>query len=160
MARIAWILVILFATGRAAAQEPELPVKKLTVSPAAAPVPALRYTLLPELRDTAPGNAALLYYRAFSPDLISGWLRPDMNEAVEKALTAPLAELKPRSGTDPLRQAGSLRDTGVLREVDRAARRQYCDWDLAGRAREEGISLLLPDAQGLRHFGRLLAVRA
>ena len=33
----------------ALAQEPEIPVHKLTVTPAAAPVPALRYELLPEL---------------------------------------------------------------------------------------------------------------
>src|SRR5947209_11700103 len=95
MARIAWISVLLFVAGRAAAQEPELPVKKLTVSPAAAPVPALKYELLPELKDTTPGNAALLYYRAFSPE----WHRSrdadkEYQAKVEEALDKPAAEVK------------------------------------------------------------------
>ena len=50
---------------------PSIPVVKMPLRPTAAPVPALRYTLLPELRDTTPGNAALLYYRAFSPEWIN-----------------------------------------------------------------------------------------
>ena len=34
--------------------------------PAPAPVPALKYALLPEVRDLKPGNAVLLYQRAHS----------------------------------------------------------------------------------------------
>src|SRR5207253_283594 len=52
----------------AAAAQPAY-VINLTVSPAAAPVPALKYELLPRLRDRTAGNAALDYYRA-------GMLRP------------------------------------------------------------------------------------
>src|SRR5581483_10364094 len=48
----------------AAAPAPPRNVISLTVSPAAAPVPALKYELLPRLRDRTPGNAALDYYRA------------------------------------------------------------------------------------------------
>ena len=58
--------LLLVIAGPVAAQEPVIPVRKMTITPAAAPVPALRYQLLPELRDTTPGNAALLYYRAFA----------------------------------------------------------------------------------------------
>ena len=36
----------------------------LTVTPAAAPDPALRHELLPGLRDKSPGNAAVGYLRA------------------------------------------------------------------------------------------------
>jgi hypothetical protein len=136
---------------------PSIPVVKMPLRPTAAPVPALRYTLLPELRDTTPGNAVLLYYRAFSPEWFGYLLKPEATEAVEKAQTAPLSELKGRHGADPV---SSLHEANALREVDRAARRQYCDWDLVGRAREEGISMLLPDVQSLRHFGRMLGVRA
>ena len=49
-------------------QAKESPAIKLTVRPAAAPAPALKYLLLPELRDQTPGNAALLYQRAHSPE--------------------------------------------------------------------------------------------
>ena len=47
---------------------PALGPIKLTLSPAAEPVPALRYLLLPELSEQTPGNAAQVYYRAFSPE--------------------------------------------------------------------------------------------
>jgi len=48
----------------------------------------------------------------------------------------------------------------MLREIDRAARRQYCDWDLVTRAREEGIGMLVPDIQSFRMVAPMLAVRA
>src|SRR5205823_1759147 len=65
------LLAVVVSVAGAGAQppaEPEIAVRKLTVTPAAAPVPALKYKLLPDLRETTPGNAALLYYRAFSPE--------------------------------------------------------------------------------------------
>jgi hypothetical protein len=157
----------LVGTAGALAQEasqapdpPSIPVVKMPLRPTTAPVPALRYTLLPELRDTTPGNAALLYYRAFSPEWLKNWLQQEMTEALDKAQTLPLAELKSGPRPDALGQIAGLRNAHALQEVDRAARRQYCDWDLVGRAREDGISMRLPDVQGLRHFARMLAVRA
>ena len=53
-----------------------------------------------------------------------------------------------------------IRDWGMLKEVDRASRRAYCDWEMAPRLREEGISMLLPDVQGLHEFARYLKIRA
>src|SRR5207248_11130827 len=99
----------LLAAGLAAGQDigppgepPSIPVTKLPLRPTPAPVPALRYTLLPELRESTPGNAALLYYRAFSPDWLGHLLKQEVTEALDKAQTAPLAELKSRHGTDPV----------------------------------------------------------
>ena len=65
----ACLTLLLAATLPAAAQpldEPE-PIK-LTIRPARVPTPALKYLLLPELKDQTPGNAALVYYRAYSPE--------------------------------------------------------------------------------------------
>jgi hypothetical protein len=154
MARIAWISVVLLAAGRAAAQEPELPVKKMTVSPAAAPVPALKYELLPELKDTTPGNAALLYYRAFSPEWVQA-TRNDkqLQEKVNEALDKPAAEVK------AMPEVQIVRNWQMLKEVDRAARRSYCDWEMTPRVREEGISMLLPDVQSFREYARYLKIR-
>ena len=42
-------------------------VIKLTVRPQTEPVPALKYRLLPEVRDLTSGNAVLSYQRAHSP---------------------------------------------------------------------------------------------
>jgi hypothetical protein len=155
MVRFVWMTIFVLAAGPVAAQEPDVPVKKLTVSPAAAPMPALKYELLPELKDTTPGNAALLYYRAFAPD----WHKAistdkDLQEKVNEALEKPAAELKAMPGL------GIIRNWGMLKEVDRAARRSYCDWEMTPRIREEGISMLLPDVQGFREFARYLKIRA
>ena len=48
----------------------------------------------------------------------------------------------------------------LMKELDRAARRQYCDWDLVSRAREDGLGMLIPDIQSFRMFAPMLAVRA
>lgn len=150
-------LILLMGVGRASAEEPDpsaMPVKKMTIRATAAPVPALRYTLLPELRDTTPGNAVQLYYRAFSPDWISS-VRSNakLMESVYAATEKPLAELKADA------DLAFFRNWNVLREVDRAARRTYCDWELTPRIREDGANLLLPDVQSMREYVRYLAVR-
>jgi hypothetical protein len=134
---------------------PEIPVQSLTVSPAPAPEPALRYRLLPELRDTTPGNAVVLYYRAFAPE----WWQnvrgnKELREKVEKAVDLPAAEIK------SIPEVAFVRDWAPLKEVDRAARRSYCDWEMTQRVREEGIYLLLPDVQSMREHIRFLAIRA
>ena len=155
MVRSCWMLVIVVAVGRAAAQEPEIPIHKLTITPAAAPVPALRFKLLPDLRETTPGNAALIYYRAFAPDW-SSHVRgnKEIRERIDAAQDRPAAEVK------TMMDLQFIRDWGMLKEVDRGARRAYCDWEMTPRLREEGISMLLPDVQGLREFGRYLRLRA
>src|SRR5262245_47450626 len=44
---------------------PTTDVRTLTATPAGAPVPALKYELLPRLRERVPGNAAMDYHRAY-----------------------------------------------------------------------------------------------
>jgi hypothetical protein len=48
----------------------------------------------------------------------------------------------------------------MLKEIDRGARRTYCDWELNQRVREEGIGLNLPDVQAFREMATLLKLRA
>src|SRR5262245_37209185 len=50
-------------------------IVKMTLHAAAVPAPAMRYYLLPEVRDLKPGNAALLYQRAHSLDWWLQFLR-------------------------------------------------------------------------------------
>jgi hypothetical protein len=159
---------LLLAAG-AAAEPPRGPDKplptqtviKMTLHPAGPTEPALRYRLLPELRDRQPGNAAALYMRAFSPEwFIGGQIRnrmredPDYDTKLEKWRTeTPLKDF-------PLKDLEWATNSNDLREVDRAARRAYCDWELTDRMRQEGIGLLLPDVQSLRAFARFLDLRA
>jgi len=125
-------------------------VIQLTIPPAPLPSPALRYRLLPELRDRTPGNAAQLYYRAFAPE----WATHRQPE-VRKLIYAWLDDRT--QPPDP--QLRWIVDSKQLKEVDRAARRDYCDWELTPRLREDGISMLLPDVQGFREYSHLLSLR-
>jgi hypothetical protein len=151
---LTWLFVFLITAAAAPAQAPsEVEPTKLTLSPAAAPSPALKYKLLPDLIDQTPGNAALEYYRAFSPEWWGNIRQPKVWETVEKALQSPLANL-------PRNQLGFVENNHMLKQVDRAARREYVDWGMAERLRRDGIGLLLPDVQSLRQTATLLAVRA
>jgi hypothetical protein len=143
--------LVLFSAAPAAEQEPPDWTIRLSVAPAAAPSPALRFPLLPELRDTSPGNAALLYYRSFSPE----WLTHRRPEESKK-----LNLWRDDTSKAPANDLRWVLTYKPLREVDLAARRVYCDWELNERARKEGMSLLLPDVQSMRDFASLLTLRA
>jgi hypothetical protein len=145
------LAVLLVVAATAGAQQPA-PIK-LTLPPAAAPEPALKYQLLPELSEKTPGNAAQLYYRAFSPDWWGGVRQRSVMQKVEAASRAPIADLK----NSDLKWLTTFK---ALREVDRAARREYCDWELTQRVKEDGINLLLPELSGLREVATFLAARA
>jgi hypothetical protein len=147
------LLALAVLAAPAIAQPPKPEPIKLTLPPAAEPVPALKYTLLPELSEKEPGNAVQLYYRAFSPEWWSNVRQRAVMEKVNQAAETPIAELK----NSDLRWLTTFH---ALREVDRAARREYCDWDLARRLKEDGISLLIPDVQAMREFATFLVVRA
>lgn len=155
------LTILLAAAAAAPAQAPE-PIK-LALSPTAALSPALKYKLLPELGDQTPGNAALEYYRALSPDWGWGNIRQQKTwETIEKALQTPLKDLRRKEKTEgPAGDyLGWIEDLKMLQQVDRAARREYVDWGMAERVRREGFYLLMPDVQSLRQIGTLLAVRA
>lgn len=151
--RLVFILLLAAAAAAPAQAPSEGEPTKLTLSPAAAPSPALKYVLLPELKDQTPGNAALEYYRAFSPEWWGRIRQPKTLENIDNALQTPLKDL-------PRKELDWLESNHMLRQVDTAARREYVDWGMAERLRREGFGLLLPDIQSLRQVGTLLAVRA
>ncbi len=135
----------------------------IVLRPAAAPVPALKYRILPERQTLVPGNAAIFYHRAI--ELI-----------LEKRLQAQGAkDRKDESGTDertaagwstvaldaiPRDQAHRWLDANLaaLHEIRLGARRQSCNWEF--EQREEGIALLVEEIQMMRSLGRLVALQA
>jgi hypothetical protein len=148
------VAVLLAAALPSAAQPPNLPPKKLVVQPAAAPQPALKYLLLPEMRDLTPGNAALAYQRAHNPEWWHGAPKTAKDwDALEQFLETPLDKLGNAKSWPPL-------PTTALLEVDQAARREYCDWELLPRLRKDGIFTLMGDIQTMRTYAQLLSVRA
>ncbi len=125
------------------------PVYKLKIKPKAEPSPALRYTLYPEVRTQVNGNAAQGYYRAFSPDWMSYRNDKEYSKKYEKWLSVPLKELDEKEINIP---------QGMLTQLHDSALKNYCDWDMLAKLRKDGISMLLPDLQGMREFSRALSI--
>src|SRR5690349_4097336 len=78
---------------------------RLRVSPAPAPSPALRYLLLPELKEMNPGNPCLAYLRCFMGQQ-KFFLDRTAVERREALLAVPLADLPAedvlKDGEEPL----------------------------------------------------------
>lgn len=153
--RNVWLIGLLLGVLPAgpARGEPGDPVA-LTLHPAAAPQPSLKYRLMPDPREHTPGNAATLYYRAeafFVENL--NLLQEVKKDYWSTWLETPLMDLPRDEMRDKLGQCQYL-----FRELEQATRCNQCDWQL--ERRKEGLSLLLPDVQGFRMFATLLAVKA
>jgi hypothetical protein len=123
---------------------------RLSVSPAPAPRPALRYRLLPELKEMNPGNPILGYMRCMLEQQ-RFFFDKEAFEHREKLLAMPLKELP----------AQELQDYGrfALRQTDRAARLDNPDWQILLKFKSDGINLLLPEVQQIRGLARALVVR-
>ena len=152
-----WPLVCLALLGLAAPAGAQPKPPKPTVlhlRPAGEPDPALKYRLLPELRDLTPGNAALGYHRAI--EMVLEGIRNRSNEDGEKLLRwqqVPLKDL-PR---DEVREYLARFGRTTFDEIDLAARRERCDWGNTSRLSYE---LRIPEIHNARELGRLVALRA
>jgi hypothetical protein len=137
------------------APDPNTTVIRLKLKPMAAPKPALKYQLLPELREMNPGNPILEYLRCF-PQQHNFWNTKHSIENRDKWEKMPLKEL-------PLKEVRHWSYGGgnnhPLRRADRAARLDTPDWQILLQLKSEGIRLLLPEVQSLREMASALSVR-
>jgi hypothetical protein len=130
------------------ASDENVTVIKLDVQTQSAPKPALKYLLLPELKDMQQGNSIPAYYKCFA-EQHNFYFGKEANAEREKWLHCPLSDLPP-----------GLEDYGgsSARQADYAARLDAPDWQILTRIRAEG-DILLPDIQQLRRLGHVLRVR-
>lgn len=144
----------MLAGGKPAKPAPPIVV---TIGPAADPVPALRYTLLPPDKLLIHGNAAPIYLRQVF-ETRDAWRNGISNG--DKYLrdkddyTVPLDELP----LDEMREYFSPYER-LLSELWAAARRDDCQWEYTLES-QEPEQVLLPDMQFMRAYARLLAARA
>jgi hypothetical protein len=155
MYRALAVMVVEFCCGAsfAAQQAPSEPetLIRLNVAPAAAPRPALKYLLLPELKEMNPGNPIEGYLKcivqqhrfAFNEGRFEG--RKSLLAMPLEALPAP-----------EVREIGRF----ALGQVDRAARLDNPDWQVLLKLRADGIATLLPDVQEMRSLARALQARS
>jgi hypothetical protein len=152
MARTIVACAVLACLPRAAGAggPPSLTVVALEVDATPAPRPALRYPLLPELREMNPGNPVQGYLMCFAQQENFFYGKSSF-ENREKWLTMPLHELPLKE----LRDYGSL----ALRQADYAARLDTPDWQTLLRMKRDGVHLLMPELQQMRVLSDALRVR-
>jgi hypothetical protein len=154
----------LATAGLVNAQEEPPTVVPLVLRPASAPVPALKYQILPERSSLVPGNAAIFYHRAVGLILEDRGRRRPM-PAKEKSQPADPDEKEASDWTSgplaaiPLDRARRWLDQhqSALREAELGARRRDCDWEYDSRP--EGFNLMLPEIQEIRSLFPLVALR-
>jgi hypothetical protein len=123
---------------------------RLSVAPAPAPKPALRYRLLPPLAEMHPGNPIHNYLKCCM-EQERFFFDQEAFERREKLLAMPLAELPARE----LHGYGRI----ALSQADWAARLDNPDWQILLSLKADGIGVLIPDVQQLRPLASALKVR-
>lgn len=140
--------------------EPGRTLVRMTVMPAAEPVPALKYRFVVPMHERKPGNAATQYLRAYADDLLRTWRhwRKEYGEPIDDwcGTKVPVEDLPLE---DVKKVAGSF-STTFESYIGPATHCRRCDWgleemDLRGM---ETIQYMLPDTQNSREICRALAL--
>ncbi len=126
------------------------PVTKLPVKPMAAPTPALKYQLLPEVREQNPGNSVQWYLRCFAEQRNFFFTR-ESNNLRQRYREMPLAEL----AKEGIANYGG----NALSQADWGARLESQDWDSIRKVQTEGADLRLPEMSAFRVLAIALQVR-
>jgi hypothetical protein len=159
------LVTTLWPSGASAQPPPGPQTTVMTLRPAAEPVPALKYRLVPEHIKLMPGNAAIFYHRGITlMKEAYWWLRaeekarpgafPDSLDRLAHGtwLNCPIGEIprdKARKYLEPFQNA--------LKEVELGALRSTCEWEYDQR--KEGASLLIPEIQEMRGLGRMMMLK-
>ncbi|HEV3146048.1 MAG TPA: hypothetical protein VGZ47_19330 [Gemmataceae bacterium] len=120
----------------------------LIVQPMAAPKPALRYQLLPQVSELSPGNPYQGYIKCFMEQRNFYFSKAGVALRTE-ILSLPLVEL-------PKKHAVYL---GNLRYADWAARLDTLDWQLTERIHKEGLDFQAGELPALRALASALQAR-
>jgi hypothetical protein len=122
----------------------------LTVRPMPAPRPALKYQLLPEVRELNPGNAAHNYLKCFAEQRTFFFSKHAVAERA-RYRSMPIAKLP----------AEDLRDYGrfALRQADWAARLSTIDWQLVQHTHSDSPNLLQSEVGRFQVLAEALQVR-
>jgi hypothetical protein len=125
-------------------------VVRLSVQPMAAPKPALKYQLLPEVHELKPGNPAQNYLKCFAEQR-NFFFSKEATADRARYLSIPLSELP----------ADKLLDYGrhALWQADWAARLDALDWQMVQQVQTEGTDMPMAELGRLELLGPALRVR-
>ena len=131
--------------------------QSLVLSPAPAPVPALKYRLLPSSAELVPGDAAPIYLRAHGYEdssMDESWRQIRVKSSQWQGLPLkdlPVAEVRDFVGLW----------SGKLKQIEFGTRRKTCDWNYTlPEQRLDALNILLPDAQSMGQWGRIFMLKA
>ncbi|HEY7330808.1 MAG TPA: hypothetical protein VH592_24415 [Gemmataceae bacterium] len=125
-------------------------VIQLKVRPTPAPKPALKYYLLPEVRELTPGNPAQWYFRCFAEQR-NFFFNKEVVAQRGRYLKIPLAEL----AKEAQRGYGGF----ALKQADWAARLNAVDWQVLEHVQTDGLDMRQPELGPLRVLATALKVR-
>jgi hypothetical protein len=132
----------------------QTPTTELQVSPAAAPLPIFRYRLHPVAGKLMPGNAAPVYLR----------IRHEVNqESRDQIGKNSIAWIELPLDKFPVKEAREFVNgwSKRLKQIEIGTRRETCDWGYTiPEQRTDIINIMLPDAQEMRMWARLIAIKA
>jgi hypothetical protein len=133
--------------------EKGLTIRSVTVTPAAAPVPALTYRLYPSSMERKEGNAVPIYLR-FAHERID----EEKKQLREKPYAWNKLPLE-RLPLDEIKRFLGGRTQYNLRQLDLGARRRTAEWNYT---LDDGnpIEVLLSDVQEMRMYPPLLVLKA
>src|SRR5579884_589798 len=134
-----------------ASAPPTQTVIHFTLQPMAAPKPALKFQLLPQLAEMSPGNPVQGYLKAFMEQQ-HFFFDPAVVKEREAWASLPLDQL-------PVKQYPDYGKGNPLRQVDQAARLLTPDWQVLLQEKRDGYETLLPDVQQQRLLASALKVR-
>jgi hypothetical protein len=126
--------------------------RSLTLTPRSAPVPALKYRLLPLTSELKDGNPVPIYLRLVHEQ--NDATRREWREQPEKWNELPLDQLPVKEAAQFLQKYAKL-----MKQLDLGARRKNAEWNYTLDAGDP-IAILLPDAQWMRVYGRMLVLQA
>lgn len=126
-------------------------VVPLSVEATAPTKPALKYRLLPEVREMQSGNQVQGFYKCFFEQNYL-FHNKESTDKQEKWRGAPLQDLA--TDKELIGYGGS-----AIKQAHYAARLDAVDWQLTLQAKNDGIMLLLPDVQQMRMLIGVLKVR-
>ena len=154
MTRILSPLTLVLLCAAPAAAEGDVRSIPLVLHPPAASARPLQYPLLPELRDSIPGNAVTHYRQAIKNMKQDAPPFRDWYPAMDQWMAVSLKDFPREEVGKFIKQC----DT-TFQEVDAGARSEDCDWELTEQVRKKGIATLLPDVQHMREIASLLQLR-
>ena len=117
-------------------------VRTLSLVPAAEPVPAMSYRLLPRYLDQKTGNAALLYYSAAA--LCPDGDTEDIHEKISDWRDLPVDQLERKEVDEALSSFSNC-----FHHIKLAAQRTHCQWEMP---LEDGYAMQLPHLSTFRRM--------